>query len=68
MIICDRCQSPACDKVTFEMDDQRFDLCASCRQVVLEVLTMKKPEPPQDMKETPTGAARKAKRGESRKP
>jgi uncharacterized protein with PIN domain len=27
--------------VTFESDDQRFDLCASCRQVVLEALTKK---------------------------
>jgi len=32
--------------VTFESDDQRFDLCASCRQVVLEALTMKKFEEP----------------------
>lgn len=41
MVICDRCQSPAVDKITFEMDDQRFDLCASCRQVVLEAITAK---------------------------
>ncbi len=46
MVICDRCQAPACEKVTFESDDQRFDLCASCRQVVLEALTMRKIEAP----------------------
>lgn len=41
MIICDRCKEPAVDMVVFTHDDQRFDLCAVCRQVALEVLTGK---------------------------
>lgn len=55
MKICDRCQASACDQISFEMDDQRFDLCASCRQVILEAITMKKEEPHQDMDEKPSG-------------
>jgi Zn-finger nucleic acid-binding protein len=61
--ICDRCSSAAVDMIVFDMDDQRYDVCASCRQVVLETLTMKKAEPEQDMKETPSGAKRKQKSG-----
>lgn len=61
MRICDRCQAPACDQVIFEQDDQHFDLCASCRQVTLELLTGRTPEPERDMTETPSRAKRKAK-------
>lgn len=59
MRICDRCGSPAADQIIFEMDDQRYDVCGSCRQVILETLTNKKFEEPQDMTETPSTAKRK---------
>ncbi len=59
MKICDRCMAPAVDEITFEHDDQKFDLCASCRQVILEKLTSKKIDLPQDDKETPSSAKRK---------
>jgi hypothetical protein len=51
----------ACEKVTFSSDDQRFDLCNSCKEIVLEVLTQKKaPEPP-DVTEKPTSENRRKK-------
>ncbi|MHB8123163.1 MAG: hypothetical protein ACYDG4_13515, partial [Desulfuromonadaceae bacterium] len=53
MIICDRCQSPAVDRIDFQMDDQRFDLCASCRQVVLEAITAK-PAPEKEIEIKPS--------------
>ncbi len=58
--ICDRCQSPAVDQVVFEMDDQRFDLCASCRQVVLEAITAKPQPAGNSDTEKPSGEKRKA--------
>lgn len=63
MIICDRCMSPACDRVIFEMDDQRFDLCASCRQVVLETMTGKVEGPARDEQEKPSTGKRGKKSG-----
>lgn len=62
MIICDRCQAPANERVIFESDDQRFDLCASCRQIALEVLTGK-PEPEQQKELKPSEAKRSKKDG-----
>ena len=59
MKICDRCSAPAVDMITFEMDDQRFDVCASCRQVMLETMTMKKTPEPIDNDEKPSTAKRK---------
>lgn len=61
-VICDRCQASAVEKVIFEMDDQRFDLCASCRQVVLECLTDKPMPEPRNEEETPSSAERRRKK------
>jgi hypothetical protein len=55
--------SPACDRVIFEMDDQRFDLCASCRQVVLETMTGKVEGPARDEQEKPSTGKRGKKSG-----
>jgi protein-arginine kinase activator protein McsA len=41
MIICDRCQTLAVDQIIFKMDDQRFDVCESCKQEILENITKK---------------------------
>jgi len=62
MIICDRCQAAAMEKVTFESDDQRFDLCVSCRHVVLEVLTGKPGVEPINMDEKPSDENRRKRR------
>lgn len=62
MRICDRCKLPACDQVIFEQDDQRFDLCESCRQVILETISMNKTAFVPENRETPSSEARK-KRG-----
>ncbi len=69
MKICDRggCGAAAVDTIVLEMDDQHFDVCASCRQVVLETLTMRKPESAQDMTETPSTENRKNKGGRPKK-
>lgn len=39
MRICDRCMAKSTEQITFESDDQRIDLCESCRQDVLELIS-----------------------------
>lgn len=44
MRICDRCGSAAIDQLTMQLDDQRFDLCTSCREIVLDVVNQRPTE------------------------
>lgn len=60
MRICDRCQAQAQYQIIFDIDDQRFDLCASCRQVVLELVTSKPQPIPDNSNEKPSDEKRKA--------
>jgi hypothetical protein len=55
------------DNVTFQMDDQRFDLCASCRQVVLEAITAK-PDPVRLPETKPSDSAAEEKRNKGGRP
>lgn len=43
MKICDKCGDKAVDEITLKSDDSRTDLCAGCRDKVLEVLRPSKP-------------------------
>ncbi len=45
MRVCDRCGDPAVDEILFKMDDSHFDVCPSCRQVVMEALQKERKRP-----------------------
>jgi len=62
MKICDRCNAPATGKVTIDPDNEVFDTCETCKEMVREVLTGKKLEE-QPADEKPSSAKRKAKNG-----
>ena len=38
LIICDKCQAAAADQLIFKSDDERIDLCLSCKALVLKAL------------------------------
>lgn len=38
MKICDRCQAKATDEVKFLMTQERFDLCESCKGLVVDLI------------------------------
>ena len=41
MRVCDRCGEPAKDEIIFKQEDQRYDVCPACKQILLEALIMK---------------------------
>lgn len=47
MRVCDRCQSLAVDTVIWESDDQRHDLCATCKNTVMEFISGTAPAAPE---------------------
>jgi|WetSurMetagenome_2_1015567.scaffolds.fasta_scaffold486088_3 hypothetical protein len=38
MKICDRCQAKAVDEVKFLMTQERFDLCESCKGLIVDII------------------------------
>lgn len=50
MKVCDRCKAAAVDTVIIDSDDQRFDVCLSCKNSLMEFIAGEMPEEPAETK------------------